>query len=133
MPVSDPTATGCSGNRASSGTPKYESTARLGGLGVLGFTVAEGPVLLFHLNEADDDVFAAQADPPVQAVGHRPVEVSLGFRFSPFVERHLYQHGAGGPVDPKVGGVDDEAVMRVLGDDHEAVIFGASSASTMAV
>jgi GNAT superfamily N-acetyltransferase len=71
-------------------------------LDVLGLAVAERPVLLLYLHQAHDNVFAAQPDPLMQAVGDGPVEVLLGCHAPPLVEDHLDEYCIGGPVDPEV-------------------------------
>src|SRR6185503_11925713 len=56
---------------------------------VLGDAVAEGPVLLLHLDQADQDVLLPDAQLGVQAVGRHPIEGLPDLDGPPFIEGDL--------------------------------------------
>lgn len=89
-------------------------TAATTRLGVLRLAVAEGPVLLLYLNRADDDVFAAQPDPLVQAVCYRLVKILLGSHVPPLVE----DHPSGSVVEqPQAGSYERHSVLGARSSD----------------
>jgi len=91
---------------------------------VLGFAVAEGPVAFGDFDEVDEDVFAADAEPLVQAVGNGFVEGPFHFHGAAFVEGDLDEDAIRRAGDVQVGGIEDEVFRRMFGDDLEAVIGG---------
>src|SRR4051794_25742136 len=92
-------------------------------LRILGFTVAERPVFLPHLDEVDEDILPAKVEPAVQPVGNRLVEGPLLIDGAAIAQGDLDDHAIGGALNPGVIGIDDEIRRRVLRDDLEAVIF----------
>src|SRR5262245_44200416 len=92
-------------------------------LRVLGFAVAEGPILLLDLDEVDEHVLAEHIEAPLQSIGDRLVESTLLVERSPLVERQLDEDAVLGPSDAEVTRVGDEPVVRMLGDDLEAVVL----------
>ena len=57
--------------------------------GVLRLAIAERPVLLAHLNEADQHILAAHPGTLVQAIGHLAIELAFLLHGPPFVQGHL--------------------------------------------
>src|SRR5262245_43977410 len=92
-------------------------------LRVLGFAVAEGPILLLDLDQVDEDILAAYIEALVQPIGDRLVEGTLLVERSPLVERQLDEDAVLGPSNAEVIRVGDEPVFRMLGDDLEAVVL----------
>src|SRR5262245_6429918 len=92
-------------------------------LRVLGFAVAEGPILLLDLDEVDEHVLAAHIEALVQSIGDGLVEGALLLERSSLVERQLDEDAVLGPPDTKVVLVGDEPVLRMLSDDLEAVVL----------
>src|SRR5262245_64304646 len=86
-------------------------------LRVLGFAVAEGPILLLDLDEVDEHVLAPHIEAPVQPIDDRLVEGPLLVERSSLVERQLDEDAVLGPSDAEVIRVGDEPIFRVLGDD----------------
>ena len=80
----------------------------------LGFAVTERPVLAFHLDEVDDDVFAPHSDAGVKFVGKRLKERFLECRVAAFDEHHLDDNRLRRARDVEVAGIDDETSLRLL-------------------
>jgi hypothetical protein len=89
-------------------TPSGPLTDRLaaasGPARVLRLAVAERPVLLAHLDEVDEHVFAPQLQALVQAVGQRLVEGALRVQRPAFVERDLDDDAVGERAMPRYVG-----------------------------
>src|SRR5215469_14650054 len=66
--------------------------------GVLRLALAEGPVLLLHLDEVDEDVLSPEPQALVEPVRDCPVEGLLHLGGAPLVEEDL----------------DDDAILRAL-------------------
>src|SRR5262245_65569288 len=92
-------------------------------LRVLGFAVAEGPILLLDLDQVDEDILAAYIEALVQPISDRLVEGALLVERSSLVERQLDEDAVLGPSNAEVIRVGDEPVFRMLGDDLEAVVL----------
>src|SRR5262245_54356827 len=92
-------------------------------LRVLGFAVAEGPILLLDLDEVDEHILAAHIEALVQTIGDRLVESALLVERSPLVERQLDEDALLRPWDTEVIRVGDEPLFRMLGDDLKAVVL----------
>src|SRR5687767_10293169 len=70
--------------------------------GVRGDALAKGPVLLGHLDEADQDVVGPHVDRGLQAPGNVGVQILLDLDGPPGVERDLDDHQPLAPLDPAV-------------------------------
>ena len=87
------------------------------------YSIAERPVFLRHLDEIDQDVFFAQFERCVQAVGHCFVKALLHLDRSTTVERDLHKYALVGPVDAKIIPIKLQAGFGVGSDDPEQVVF----------
>src|SRR5258708_17143266 len=92
--------------------------------GVLRDAVAEGPVLLLHLDEIDEDILAPEPDAFVQPIGDRLVEGLLDLDRATFVEGELDDQRVCAAFDAEIGRIDDQDFARVLGNRLEAIVLG---------
>jgi hypothetical protein len=72
---------------------------------VLGYAVTVRPVLLFDLNQINEDVFAPEPNRRVKTVGNRFVERFFLFRIPPFVPGDLDDHEVVGAMDTDIIGI----------------------------
>ena len=94
---------------------------------VLGFSVAEGPVFFCHFHQADEDIFPAQLQALVQAVGHGFIEPLLHLHGSTAIQRDLYKDAVVGSMNAKKFPVKLQAGLGMLGDDLEEIVLSGRS------
>src|SRR5262249_14543926 len=83
--------------------------------GVLRLSVAEGPVLLLHLDQGNEHVLLPETEALVQTVRDRPVERLLQLGAPALVEDDLDEDAVRAALDAEIGPVDDQLFGRVLG------------------
>src|SRR5574337_1137507 len=91
--------------------------------GQLSLAVRERPVLLAHLDQADEHVLTTNAQAQIQAVRHGPVEGTLLLDRPAIDKRHLDEDAVPGPLDTEELRVSDEVLCRMLRDHLETVIL----------
>src|SRR5690242_17992054 len=91
-------------------------------LGVGSHAIAKGPVLLRYLDEVDDHVLTAQAQPLVQTVGDGLVEALLLLDRAARIQRELDEDAVFGARNAEIVLVSNMVLGRVLADDLETVI-----------
>jgi hypothetical protein len=89
---------------------------------VLSYAVAEGPVLFFNFDQADQNILLANTEFGVEMFGNGGVEGSFHFGGAAFVEGDLDEDDAVGAGDAEVFRIVDKGVVVMLGDDLEVVL-----------
>jgi hypothetical protein len=99
------------------------SSNSLGCRRILSLTVAKRPILLLHLNQANEYIFFAKLHSLVQTVGQCPIELLLKFSGSTGVQRDLKKDAVVRTVNAEIFSVKKLARLRVLSDDLKSVMF----------
>src|SRR6266480_412116 len=92
-------------------------------LRVLGFTLAEGPVLPGHLDEVDEQILRSEPGILRQQRGSTAHEVPLLRRLAAGGKRDLHQHNIVAALNAEIGGIVDQSIRAVLGDDLEPILL----------
>src|ERR1700722_99773 len=92
--------------------------------GVLRYAVAEGPVLLLDLDEIDENVLTPEPDTIVQPISDRLVKGLFDLDGASLVEGELDDQRVCAAFDVEIGRIDDQGIVRVLGNHLEAIIPG---------
>ncbi len=90
---------------------------------VLSFSIAERPIFLRHFDQVDQDIFFAQLEAFVQAIGHRFVKTLLHLDRSAAVQGDLQKYAVVRSVDAKIIRIKLQAGFGMRGDDLEQVVF----------
>lgn len=91
---------------------------------VLGFAVAERPVLFLDLDKTDKDVLPPEPDSRVKAVGDGFVERLFLLRAPSLVPGDLYNDEVIAAVDANIIGIEQEVVVLVFTNNLESVVLG---------
>jgi hypothetical protein len=90
---------------------------------VLGLAVPKGPILLWHFNQVDEDIFLPKPDSFVEMVRQRSVEALLQLGGTAAVQCDLKQDAIVRPMYAEILSIEWQAGLRVFRDYLKAVVF----------
>ena len=90
---------------------------------VLGFTVTEGPILLWDFDEIDKDIFLADADPFMKPIDKVLIEALFLLHRTAAIERDLNEDTRVCSMDAKIVLVKGLAPNWMFGDDMEPIVL----------
>jgi hypothetical protein len=93
-------------------------------LGVLGFAVAERPILLADFDQIDQDVFSAQLQFLMESIRYRFVKALLGLESAASVEGDLQKDTVVRPLDVQVSVVELQTRPVMFGDHLKPIVLG---------
>src|ERR1700728_2882718 len=93
-------------------------------LAVLGFAVAERPILFADFDQIDQDVFPAKLQFLMEAIRYRLVKALLGLERAAGVEGDLQKDAVVRPLDVQVRAVELQTRPVMFGDHCKAIVLG---------
>src|SRR5258708_27113974 len=93
-------------------------------LRILGFSVAEGPILFLNFHQVDQDVFSAKFQFLIKPIRHSRIKALLGLERAAGVQRDLQENAVVRALDAQVGAVELQTRSVMFGDHLKSVVLG---------